>query len=257
VLGLQFLKRFRRKVAASDPVAVFSTEHYQEHNRRRLEHLASLDLNLAGLSVLEVGAGIGDHTHFFLERGCKVFSTDARRQNVEVLRRRHPNLRTAVLDVDNPPLNFDEQFDVVYCYGLLYHLSDPSAALAFMARCCRRLLLLETRVSPGDTELVHACAEDPCVPSYSFAGTGCRPTRPWVFRELQRHFPFVYVPLTQPNHEEFPIDWNAEERGGGPTRSVFVASKQAISNPLFVEEIPSEQRWIKGFSAKGEMHAAD
>ena len=40
-------------------------------------------------------------------------------------------------------------FDVVYCYGLLYHLENPAAALSAMAARCRDLLLLETCVSFG------------------------------------------------------------------------------------------------------------
>ncbi len=48
-----------------DPLASFATDDYRRHNSRRLEHLATLGLDLAGRKVLEVGAGIGDHTSFF------------------------------------------------------------------------------------------------------------------------------------------------------------------------------------------------
>ena len=56
----------------------FRSDHYQRHNRRRQEHLATLELPIAGRSVLEVGAGIGDHTAFFTDRGCRVTATDGR-----------------------------------------------------------------------------------------------------------------------------------------------------------------------------------
>ncbi len=237
-LGERILRLFR---GAADPVALFHSEHYLRHNRQRQAHLASLNLDLAGLSVLEVGAGIGDHTCYFLERGCRVLSTDAREENLKVLRRRHPSIRTQQLNLDRPTPSFNEQFDIVYCYGLLYHLNHPAAALAFMAGCARRMLLLETRVSFGDGEFVNPCDEDARVPSFSAQGQGCRPTRPWVFHRLKELFPFVYMPLTQPDHEEFPLDWTVPPVGQPLTRSVFVACRQPICNPLFVQEIPMRQ----------------
>ena len=49
------------------PLEEFHGPHYLKHNQRRQEHLATLGLPLAGRSVIEMGAGIGDHTEFFLD----------------------------------------------------------------------------------------------------------------------------------------------------------------------------------------------
>ena len=54
---------------------------YLRLNARRLEHLASLGLPIAGGEVLEVGAGIGDLTSFFLDRGCSVTAIQPRPEN--------------------------------------------------------------------------------------------------------------------------------------------------------------------------------
>ena len=232
-------KALRIKPSARDAFLYFD---YIRHDQRRLEHLASLNLDITGASVLEVGAGIGSHTSFFLDRGCRVLSTDARSENLEVLRQRYPDLETRLLDLDDPNKSLSETFDVVYCYGLLYHLKEPAQALDFMASCCRKLLLLETCVSFGDDESINSCPEQPELLSQSFHGTGCRPTRPWVFNQLKQHFEFVYMPLTQPNHKEFPINWNAPGDYGDLVRSVFVASRQELDNPLLVPHVPAEQR---------------
>jgi 16S rRNA A1518/A1519 N6-dimethyltransferase RsmA/KsgA/DIM1 with predicted DNA glycosylase/AP lyase activity len=61
----------------------FRIGYYQRFNARRLEHLATLGLDLWDKTVLEVGAGVGDLTSFFLDRGCKVTSVEARAENIQ------------------------------------------------------------------------------------------------------------------------------------------------------------------------------
>ena len=227
------------KISSKD---VFLSYHYQRHNQRRLEHLAGLGLNIAGSTVLEVGAGIGDHTSFFIDRGCQVVTTDARQENIRILRSRYP-VRVLHLDLDDPPETFNELFDIIYCYGLLYHLKNPTNAIEFMSSCCRKMLLLETCVSFGDEDLLNTCIEDALNPTQAISGTGCRPTRRWIYNQLKRHFEFVYLPITQPNYEEFPIDWTSPPHLNKTlTRAVFIASRQKIINKLLVEEIPMKQK---------------
>jgi len=235
----KIIKKFLK--LRTPPEDAFLSYHYQRHNQRRLEHLASLGLNIAGSTVLEVGAGIGDHTSFFIDRGCQVVSSDARQKNIKILRSRYPDVRVLHIDLDSPPETFNKVFDIIYSYGLLYHLENPSEAIEFMSSCCRKMLLLETCVSFGNENLLNLCAEDILNPTQSYAGRGCRPTRRWVYSQLKRHFEFVYLPVNQPNHEEFPIDWTRPPSKQILTRAVFVASKEQINNKLLVEEIPMKQ----------------
>jgi FkbM family methyltransferase len=224
------------------PIDLFHSFHYLRHNQRRLEHLASLRLDIADNSVLEVGAGIGDHTSFFLDRGCQVLITEARQENLEMLYLRYPEQEVRYLNLDNPP-TLNQLFDIIYCYGLLYHLEHPAEAIEFMSRCCEKMLLLETCVSFGSEELINSCQENSWSPSQSVSGQGCRPTRQWIYNQLKRYFDFVYLPMTQPNHEEFPIDWtSASSSQAKYTRSIFIASRKPIDNELLVEDIPMQQR---------------
>ena len=232
-------KALRIKPSPRDAFLYFE---YLRNDQRRLEHLASLGLNIAGSSVLEVGAGIGGHTSFFMDRGCQVLSTEARPENLEVLRLRYPEIQVKRLDLDHPDPSLTETFDIVHCYGLLYHLKEPAAAIKYMSARCRQLLLLETCVSYGDDESVNLCPEPEETLSQSVHGIGCRPTRPWVFNQLKRHFEFVYMPVTQPNHAQFPVDWTSSKPGDDLVRSVFVASRQQLENPLLVTQIPLQQR---------------
>ena len=221
------------KIFKSDPRLFFHSDYYLCHNARRLEHLASLRIPVAGLSVLEVGAGIGDHSHYFIDRGCTITITDARPENVSYLRKRYPRCKVCILDLENPVKIEGAPFDIVYCYGLLYHLRNPEESLRFLARNTKKMLLLETCVSFGDREEINLEDERQWKPTQAYSGTGCRPTRVWLFKRLQRYFEHIYVPVTQPNHEEFPLDWTAPERHSTKlSRAIFIGSRVEIENDL-------------------------
>lgn len=231
--------RVKSALHVSDPRRDFHSDRYLRHNLRRLEHLSTLNLPLSGRSVLELGAGIGDHTSFFLDRGCTVCATDPRPENLRLLASRYPSVEVAPLDLERPLMS-PQIFDVVYAYGVLYHLRRPEEALEFMAGRCGDILLLETCVSFGIAEAINLTAEDAAQPSQAVSGTGCRPTRPWIWTQLRRHMPFVYMPKTQPWHEEFPLDWN-KPTSRGLTRSIFIASRTELSNAMLVPSILMKQ----------------
>lgn len=240
------LEKLQRDSGCPD---AFSSDYYQNHNRKRFEHLASLNLIRAGSTVLEVGAGIGDHTAFLLDNGLKVTSTDARQMNLDVLRSEYPDVDAQILNMDCPPPGYNGKFDIVYCYGLLYHLKEPSTAIKFMSNISTKLLLLETRVSFGDEESLNPVFEDRAYLGTAASGVGCRPTRKWVYNQLKLHYEFVYLPATQPDHEEFPLDWNLPEyeqikTQNGP-RAVFIASRQKIESDFLLNKIPMRQTSVK------------
>src|SRR4051812_21709707 len=89
-------------VRKPEPLGEFNSWHYIRHNQRRQEHLASLNLPIPGKTVLEIGAGIGDHTHFFINRDCKAVVTEGRAENVEILKRRYSDKEVHQLDMEQP-----------------------------------------------------------------------------------------------------------------------------------------------------------
>ncbi len=151
------------------------------------------------------------------------------------------NCTLVTADVEGIDQRITDLFEVVFCYGLLDRLADPEAALAILAKRCDGLFLLETCVAFGDHEAINPVEEDRNSPSQSFEGKGCRPTRPWIFARLKSLFPYVYVPRTQPVHEEFPLDWTAPPPESGLTRAVFIASRHPIANPILLDHLPSRQ----------------
>ena len=186
---------------------------------------------VAGMTVLEVSAGIGDQSDYFLSRGCKLTITDVRKDNLEFLKHKYPQQNVLCLDMENPVAIDGSPFDLVHCHGLLYHLSNPEPALEFLSSNCTAMLFLETCVSFGDSEEINPVHEDRMTLSQSYSGIGCRPTRPWIWERLKELFEFVYVPRTQPNLPEFPLDWTKpEEHRARFSRAVFIASRHEIDN---------------------------
>ena len=225
-------------------VEAFHSNHYLRHNARRLEHLASLRISVAGMSVLEVGAGIGDHSNYYIDRGCKMTITEARPESLNYLKARYPKCDIHLLDMEHASHVNGAPFDVVHCYGLLYHLSDPKQALVFLSQHTRKMMFLETRVSFGENEDINLIGERQADPTQACSGTGCRPTRVWLFKTLQEIYEYVYIPTTQPNHEEFPIDWNAPEKHASKLkRAIFIASRERLENDKLVPYlIPNQTR---------------
>jgi hypothetical protein len=231
-----------KSVSTSDPISRFHSTNYLRHNARRLEHLASLRIRLAGMSVLEVGAGIGDHSHYYIDRDCKITITEARPENIKYLRERYPSCNIQFLDMEHPTRVNGSPFDVVHCYGLLYHLGKPEQALSFLSKNTNKMLFLETCVSFGDREEIRIISEQQTNPTEAFSGTGCRPTRAWLFKRLQGLFEHVYIPRTQPNHEEFPIDWTAPEKHqANLKRAIFIASRERLENEILTSNLINKQ----------------
>jgi FkbM family methyltransferase len=213
-------------------------------NEARLCHLASLGLDLAGKTVLEVGGGIGLHTCFFESLGCVVTCTDGRLDNVQETKRRYPHRNASVLDLDRETdLRHLGTFDLIYCYGTLYHLSKPEEALSALAKVCRGQILLETCVTPGDEELLHPVQEPALNPNQAVSGLGCRPTRKWVMRQLREQFGWAYNSVTQPLHHDFERNW-LEPAPRKLYRAIFVGSKQPLNLPTLSETVCDLQNCV-------------
>ncbi len=77
---ITFLRSNTKGKASAE--SFFLSKHYQMHNVARLSHLESLGLPINGKSVMEFGAGIGDHTFYYLTKGCRMVTTDVRSELV-------------------------------------------------------------------------------------------------------------------------------------------------------------------------------
>jgi SAM-dependent methyltransferase len=221
---------FRADRARSD-VPLFDQPFYREITEARLEHLAALGLPIEGRSVIDVGCGIGRLSEFFTVRGCDVLCVDGREDNIARLRALYPERRAAVMDVETDELVEHGSFDVVFCYGLLYHLADPLAFLRRAAAIARELMIVETCITDSD-ERVLFLVDDPDDPTMSLSHVASRPSPAYVATALRLSgFEHVYSPLRLPRHKDFEYERRndlSHLRDGNVMRDIFVASRAAL-----------------------------
>jgi SAM-dependent methyltransferase len=215
----------------------FDRPEYVEINRARLTHLASLEIVLQGKTVLDIGCGVGDLAQFFVARGCRVVCVDGRSENISRLHQLYPDLQAHVANVETESLAGFGTFDIVFAYGLLYHLENPLAAWRNMGSVCQELLLLETMVC-DHVEPILRMEDESGASSQGLKGLGCRPSPSYVVLALNRvGFPFVYAPQKPPEHPDFRFEWRNKldwQRNGHNLRCVFVASRKELENPQLV-----------------------
>jgi SAM-dependent methyltransferase/uncharacterized protein YbaR (Trm112 family) len=103
------------------------------HHRRMLPVIEMPVGALAGLSVLEIGAGAGGHSAFFMRRGASVTAIDITPERVAGTARKLALLdgegRCYQADAENLPFR-DNSFDIVYSNGVLHHSTDTVRAVA-------------------------------------------------------------------------------------------------------------------------------
>lgn len=191
------VRRFKELVGGS--ISHFENEVYIESRRSQLAALFARvsPRSFEGKSVLEVGCGHG-HLGAELEKlGAIVVSLDGRRGNIRQLHKKFPNRDAHVCDACSPDLEQYGPVDIVFAFGLLYHLPKPVEFL----RACSKLadtLLLETVVTDV-TEPEIVWMKDGGFYDQSIHRRGCRPSPSWVEEQLRSNGYRYIVDLCLPH----------------------------------------------------------
>ncbi len=215
-------------------IGIFDDEQAATINLARMEWLSRLALDVSGKRVLDAGAGVGHFSRYYAERGATVVALEGRAENVAVFKQRHPGIDAHTIDVQADDFGWLGAFDIVHCFGLLYHLDSPVIALRRLQGVCQEVLLLETMVCDS-ARAVMVLADETYTVNQALAGVGCRPSPTFVALALNRvGFSYVYGAQEPPDHPDFRFEWRNNMdavRDGGNLRCVFVASRQALTNP--------------------------
>lgn len=159
--------------------------HYREWRVRRvaaiLRHYGPSFFH--GKTMVELGAGYADIGAAFARLGAEVLAVDGRAENVEMIRRRHPALKTELANLDGK-WPWSKPFDIVLHLGLLYHLEKAEESLRLACQNCT-YLILETEVADStDPMFILHPQEGAEIYDQSLSGTGSRPSPAYVERIL-------------------------------------------------------------------------
>lgn len=120
-----------------------------------------IPLNLKDKNVLDIGAWDGYFSFLSESRGAKVQAIDSL-QNYscnpeaqgfkfakEVL---NSNVEYEITDLESFAVKTDKQFDIVYSFGILYHVPEPVRHINLLSKLTKDFALIETATSLIETK---------------------------------------------------------------------------------------------------------
>jgi 2-polyprenyl-3-methyl-5-hydroxy-6-metoxy-1,4-benzoquinol methylase len=104
----------------------FDQRHYLNLIRARGETIRRVMAELKPIlnpeTALDAGCGVGFFAQILHDQGLDAHGFDGRLENVIEARKRFPKIPFAEWDVEDPEIARLGEFDLVLCFGLLYHL---------------------------------------------------------------------------------------------------------------------------------------
>src|SRR5437879_10339094 len=136
-------------------------------------------------NAVDVGCGVGFFSQTLLECGLNVCGFDGRGENVAEARRRFPQVPFERGDIEERAILQLGRFDLVLCFGLLYHLENPLLAIRNLHVLTEKCLLLESMCLPGEKPSMLLRAE-PRQEDQSLTEISCDPSEASLVKMLYR-----------------------------------------------------------------------
>jgi SAM-dependent methyltransferase len=212
---------------------VFDQEHYDALNAAReetvLQLLPELKKQLNLRTALDLGCGLGHYSEVLHKQGLHVLGVDGRLENVQEARRRYPHLEFRVADAQDPALVELGSFDLVFCFGLLYHLENPFRVIRSIAALTSGLALLEGMVYPTPEPAMVLLDERP-IEDQGLEHLAFYPSETCLVKMLRRSgLGNCYMPKHMPPHTDFQRGNNGFRR-----RTLLAASGAQIDSPSLI-----------------------
>ena len=178
-------------------------------------------------TALDVGCGYGFFSRYLKDLGLKVIAFDGRLRNVAEARRRNPEVEFKVHDVEKPSVLSLGSHDLVFCFGLLYHLENPFRAIRNLYSLTKKYLLIETQIAPYRL-LISVLYEESHAEDQSLNYVVLMPTESSFVKMLYKAgFSSVYHPYRLPDHDEFRGSLKHRR-----VRTILLASKVDRLEPI-------------------------
>jgi hypothetical protein len=216
-----------------DSLNNFRTDRYFWINEYRWRLLLQTGIKFDGMTIFEPGAGVGDQTAWLLQQGALNITTgDGREVNNEILKKRFAlNSNVTVMKGDlESCLDYPEfqiKRDLVYCWGVYYHINDPMPGFPILKKLAliAPLIVMDFQVSLTGVDYVKKYPREDTSASISH-GSG-RQTMSSMANAVRENFGYAYFPVEQMN-------WNDPACIGDPRR-IIVGSKTPLKFSGLIE----------------------
>ena len=211
---------------------VFDHDHYlrliEARGQTIRQSIASLKHVLGLTTALDAGCGLGFFAQTLHECGLEVRAFDGREENIDEGRRRFPEVGFGIGDIQDPNIRKLGEFDFVLCFGLLYHLENPLAAIRNLRGLTRKVLLLESMCLP-EVKPWMLLREEPRLEDQSLTDVAFYASEGCLAKMLYKAgFSHVYRADALPDHDDFRETPEHLRR-----RTVLLATGAALTTPGF------------------------
>jgi FkbM family methyltransferase len=199
-------------------------------------------------NAVDAGCGVGFFSQTLAECGLNVCGFDARPENVDEARRRFPGIPFEQADIEDRRICQLGRFDLVLCFGMLYHLENPLQAVRNLRAITEKCLLLESMCLPEErcTLLLRQEARQD---DQSLREIACYPSEGSLVKMLYHAgFSKVYRATSLPNHDDFRETAEHTQR-----RTVLLASSipiEVAGFQLLIEPQETQDPWAKKSAAQ-------
>ncbi|TAK64230.1 class I SAM-dependent methyltransferase [Methylobacter sp.] len=212
---------------------LFDQPYYLEINEARWESAEKIISSLPKIKTcIDAGCGPGWFAERLAERELVVFGIDGRAELTEEARRRVPKAIFSTIDITSlQAAAFLPKADLVFCFGLLYHLENPFAAIRALYQASNRFLLIETQIAPEEGAGFQLVSEGQNE-TQGLTYHALIPSRKALVKMLYvAGFSHVMRYTGKVNHIDFNDSLSRRHR-----REIFLASRESGAFPDFVHE---------------------
>jgi FkbM family methyltransferase len=197
----------RKSVTRPQSQTIFDQDHYARLIEARGATIKQVVTDLRSKlwlsTALDAGCGLGFFAELLRECGLDVTAFDARFENVEEAQRRYPNIRFEIGDIQERSVLSLGTFDLVLCFGLLYHLESTLLSIRNLRGLTGKVLLLESMCFPDEEPWMLLREEQP-IADQSITNLAFYATEGCLAKMLYRAgFRAVYRVAALPDHDDF------------------------------------------------------
>jgi FkbM family methyltransferase len=188
-------------------------------------------------TALDVGCGVGYFSRYLADLDLRVTAVDLRNNNVEEAKKRSPDVQFHIADIEDRSILELGSFDLVFCFGLLYHLENPFRAIRNLYSLTASTLLIETMCIPEQAPVL-CLRDEPQHQDQASRFVALIPSEACLVQMCHRAgFPFVYRCTTLPDHEHFRSTLSQKR-----VRTMLAASKAPLKSASL--ELAQESRSV-------------